>query len=100
MSNTLFIDGSNLYGGMSELLPPDQYIEFSSLLKVIEKDFPVGEVKFYGTYMRIDPSKSVTYRLKVETQKAFFDSAKNCKKVFFSKGTFQVLARKRAWMFG
>ena len=95
MNNIFFIDGSNLFGGMSELLKPDQYIDFSSLLKVIEKDFPINKVKFYGTYMQIDPSKPAAHRLRVEAQKKFFDSVKNSKKVDFYKGHFSGTGKEK-----
>lgn len=91
----LSIDDSNLFGGISELLGPDEYIDFAALLKAVEKDFSISQVKFYGTYMQIDPSKSVTYRLRLEAQKAFFDSAKNCSKVSFHKGHFSGAGKEK-----
>ena len=95
MKTVLFIDGSNLFGGISELLKPNQYIDFPSLLSVIEADLPVDEVRIYGTYMRIDPLKPTNYRLRVGAQKAFFDSAKNCSKVRFFKGHFSGAGKEK-----
>lgn len=95
MKRTLFIDGSNLYGGLAELLEPGQYVDFAQLLKVIEKDLPVNLVRFYGTYMQIDPSKSAAYALSVKAQKAFFDSAKNHPKVKFVKGHFSGSGKEK-----
>jgi hypothetical protein len=59
----LFIDGSNLYGGLTDLLMPGEYFDFSSLLKVIEKEISVTEVRFYGTFMIIDPRQSTANQL-------------------------------------
>ena len=92
---TLFIDGSNLYGGLFDLLQPGEYIDFAALLAFMERDLPVEEVKFYGTYMRIDPSKSEAHRLRVRAQKAFFDTARNHPKVSFFKGHFSGAGKEK-----
>ena len=95
MRRVLFVDGSNLFGGISELLKPNQYIDFLALLAAIETDLPVEEVRFYGTYMRIDPLKSAAYRLRVGAQKAFFDGVKDCPKVRFFKGHFSGAGKEK-----
>jgi len=82
---TLFIDGSNLYGGMSVLLPSGSYFDFAKLRSVIERIIPIDEIRFYGTYMQDDLQKSRTTRLLIHAQKAFFDSAKNTPGVIFEK---------------
>ena len=88
----IFIDGSNLYGGLTELLKPGEYFDFASFLKIIETDFPVSKVYFYGTYMRIDKTRmGKKYRLSVRAQKAFFDNAKRHPKTIFFKGHFSGL---------
>lgn len=91
----LYIDGSNLFGGISELLQPGQYIDFATLLIVIRKDLQIDEVKFYGTYMQIESMKSSAHRLLVGAQKAFFDSAKNCQEVTFFKGHFSGAGKEK-----
>ena len=92
---TIFIDGSNLYGGLTELLKPGEYFDFSELMKVIRKFYKIKVIKFYGTYMRIDPSYSLTRKLIVKAQKKFFDSAKNCPKVSFFKGHFSGYGKEK-----
>ncbi|TSC93170.1 MAG: hypothetical protein CEN89_180 [Candidatus Berkelbacteria bacterium Licking1014_7] len=98
MSKTiLFVDGSNLYGGFTEILKPGEYFDFSSFLKIMEKDFKIDQVNFYGTYMRIDKRKSKEiHKLSVMAQKAFFDSAKRNPKVKFTKGHFSGFGKEKA----
>jgi len=91
----LYIDGSNLFGGLSELLGLGEYIAFPSLLTVIEQDIQIDVVYFYATYMRIDPTKNNAYRVRVMTQKKFFDSAKTLPKVTFYKGHFSGYGKEK-----
>lgn len=84
----LFIDGSNLYGGMTALLPAGSYFDFADLAAIIQRLLPVQEIQFYGTYMRDSLEKPVDQRLLVHAQKAFFDSAKNTEAVMFHEGHF------------
>ena len=62
MRRTLYIDGSNLFGGISELLPAGNYIDFPSLLAVLEEDLAIDTVKFYATYMRYEASSPTTHQ--------------------------------------
>lgn len=92
---TIFIDGSNLYGGLTELLKPGEYIDFANIVKLIKKYYLVEKVNFYGTYMRIDPTHSPTFKLIIKAQKKFFDSAKNCHQVTFFKGHFSGFGKEK-----
>jgi uncharacterized LabA/DUF88 family protein len=83
----LYVDGSNLFGGISELLSPGEYIDFKSLLSIINEAFNgVDKVKFYGAYMGLSVSANPTEKLFVKTQNEFFNSAK-LKGVHFGHGS-------------
>lgn len=94
MKRVLYIDGSNLYGGMAELLPPGSYLDFASFLSVIQKDFAYDEVRFYGTYMRNDANQTVLKQLKIKTQIEFFNNVRMCDKVIFIEGHFSRASGK------
>ena len=95
INGTIFIDGSNLFGGLTELLKPGEYIDFSEIINIINKFFSIKTIKFYGTYMRTDKKHSAKHRLIVMAQKKFFDSAKNCAGVFFFKGHFSGTGKEK-----
>ena len=88
MRRILYIDGSNLYGVMTEILEPGRYLDFSSVLSIIHKDFAYDEVRFYGTYMRVDEEQSEVRRLMSNTQIEFFNNVRQCDKVIFIEGHF------------
>ncbi len=91
----LFIDGSNLYGGMTALLPAGSYFDFADLAAVIRRILPVQEIRFYGTYMRDTLEKPSDQRLLIHAQKAFFDSAKNTETVVFHEGHFSGSGKEK-----
>ncbi|HUC95802.1 MAG TPA: NYN domain-containing protein [Candidatus Saccharimonadia bacterium] len=90
----IYVDASNLYGGITELLPNGSYIDFTSILKCIEEDFPVHKIKIYGTYLPDDSSSQPTRQLFIKAQHQFFQSMKNIKKVEFYKGYFSSTSKK------
>ena len=94
MKTFLFIDGSNLYGGFTDLLKPGEYLKFDDFLKKIEKEIPVSKIMFYGTYMKEDEHKTTTYRLKAKAQIEFFNSVKLSRKVEFYEGHFSATSGK------
>jgi len=61
----------------------------------IEADLPVSAVFFYGTYMRVDATKPKAHQLLTKAQKAFFDSAKEVKKLHFFKGHFSGTGKEK-----
>jgi len=90
MKMTLFIDGSNLYGGFTDILQPGEYLKFKDLMNLIEKEMPISKVNFYGTYMKEDEQKTTADRLKAKAQVEFFNSVKENHKVEFSEGHFSA----------
>lgn len=94
MKRMLFIDGSNLYGGLGELLQPGTYINFGDFLKVIKQDFDYDEVRFYGTYMRIDAKHAISQQMRAKAQVEFFNNVRECPKVTFIEGHFSPSSGK------
>lgn len=95
MRTVLFVDGSNLFGGLTELLGSGVYLNFAAFAKELAKDFEIDETRFYATYMKVDNSKSEAHKTQVMTQKAFFDSAKNTPGVEFFKGHFSGSGKEK-----
>jgi uncharacterized LabA/DUF88 family protein len=87
IKKTLYVDLSNLYGGISELLPYGSYFNFADILKVLKKSFVgIDKVKVYGAYIFPDPNQSKRRQMFIKAQNEFFNSAKDIKGVHFSKG--------------
>ncbi len=82
----VYVDASNLYGGISDLLPHGQYIDFSSLVDCMKQHFPIHKIKAYGTYMPDDPSAPPTRQLFIKAQSRFFQSVRSTPQVEFHKG--------------
>jgi len=95
MKCILFVDGSNLFGGMEEMLGVGKYWRFGSLLQQMKLDQKIEQVLFYGTYMRIDSTGGKTHVARVKAQKKFFDSAKNDNRVRFFKGHFSGAGKEK-----
>ncbi len=89
-----FVDGSNLFGGMADVLKPGEYFEFSEFLSAIEKEIKIDHVSFYGTYMRADQKTTKKAKLLALAQKEFFDSTKDVKKLDFYRGHFSKTSGK------
>lgn len=91
----MFVDGSNLFGGICDLLKPGEYFDFGHFLTLIEKEMSIYKVKFYASYVKESPLESSSKRFFRETQKIFFDSAKNCRKVDFFEGHFSGQGKEK-----
>lgn len=91
----LFVDGSNLFGGLTELLADGSYLNFQPFIKQVQADFAYDEILFYATYMKVDTSKNQVHKRQVMAQKAFFDSAKATPKVKFVKGHFSGSGKEK-----
>lgn len=95
MKTILFVDGSNLFGGLTELLGFGTHINFRAFLKELRRDFAINDVRFYATYMKVDTTKPPSHKTQVMAQKAFFDSAKNTPDVTFVKGHFSGSGKEK-----
>lgn len=89
-----FVDGSNLFGGVAEILKPGEYFEFSEFLAALEKEIHIDAINFYGTYMRFRKDDTPERRLLIRAQKAFFDGVRSLKKVNFYQGHFSPTSGK------
>ncbi len=94
MKTFLFIDGSNLYGGFTDLLQPGEYLKFDDFIRLIKKEMPISKIMFYGTYMKEDDQKTTADRLKAKAQIEFFNSVKENEKVEFYEGHFSATSGK------
>ena len=94
MKTFLYIDGSNLYGGFTDLLKPGEYFNFKDILKLIEKEITLDSILFYGTYMKVDDHQSIANQLTAKAQIEFFNQVKQIKKVHFYQGHFSATSGK------
>jgi uncharacterized LabA/DUF88 family protein len=90
----LYVDGSNLYGGISELLNKGEYIYFAQILKEVDKDYNIDRVKFYATYLLEEPKSVLSKRRFIKAQHEFIKSARMVDKVEFHKGYFSPTSKK------
>ncbi|MDZ4343642.1 MAG: NYN domain-containing protein, partial [Candidatus Binatia bacterium] len=89
-----FVDGSNLFGGMAEILKPGEYFDFADFVGQLERDCSLEKIYFYGTYVRHLSTDSKTKQTLTLTQRRFFDSAKKHPKVVFYQGHFSKTTGK------
>jgi len=90
----LYIDASNLYGALSDLLPNGSYIDFKEILNCIEEDFYIHKIKAYGAYLPDEPSSPPTRKRFIGAQNKFFNSIAQVSKVEFHKGYFSKTSKK------
>jgi len=90
----LYVDASNLYGALSDVLVSGNYIDFSEILACIEKDFIINKVKAYGTFLADEPHSSINRRKFIGAQNKFFQSIIDNPKVEFQKGYFSKTSKK------
>jgi uncharacterized LabA/DUF88 family protein len=90
----LYIDASNLYGALSDLLPSGSYIDFADILKCLEADFHIHKIKAYGSYLPDEPNASPIRKKFIGAQNRFFRSIANTPKVEFHKGYFSKSSNK------
>ena len=87
ITKCLYIDLSNLYGGMSELLPPGDYFDFSTLMPLLDNEFGgIDKFKVYGAFMGLGGAKSRNEELFIKAQNEFINSTL-LKGVHFGKGS-------------
>lgn len=92
---TLYVDASNLYGGISELLQPGEYIDFSSLLPLIDQAFDgIEKVKVYGAYMGLQGVTAPNQIKFIKAQNEFFNSTR-LNAVHFGKGNISRYGKEK-----
>ncbi len=90
----LYVDASNLYGAISDVLPNGSYIDFSEILTCLEEDFTIHKVKAYGTFLADEPNSSKKRREFIGAQHKFFQSIIDNPKSEFQKGYFSKASKK------
>lgn len=88
-SNTfLFIDGTNLYAGQFELFGPKIYLDFSKLIKQVEKKLNIffDKIYFYASYSPKPKNPSNKQKLYLKNEALFYKSVKQTPKAIFFKG--------------
>jgi uncharacterized LabA/DUF88 family protein len=92
---TLYVDASNLYGGLSELLKPGEYVDFSTLLPIIDAAFGgVDKIKVYGAYMGLSGVTSPSRILFIKAQNEFFNSTR-LTGVYFGRGSISAHGKEK-----
>lgn len=95
IQKTLYVDASNLYGGLSELLKPGEYIDFSTLLPVIDKGFGgITKIKVYGAYMGLAGVSTPRDELFIKAQNEFFNSTQLAG-VHFGRGNISKYGKEK-----
>jgi uncharacterized LabA/DUF88 family protein len=92
----IYIDASNLYGGVSKLLRPGEYVDFSTLLPVIDQAFSgIDEFKAYGAYMGSAGVQDPLQLLFIKAQNEFFNDIRALKGVYFGKGNISKHGKEK-----
>jgi uncharacterized LabA/DUF88 family protein len=94
MRRTLYVDGSNLYHGITDILPPGQYIDFGHILDAIQKEIAISKVKFYGAYMKTDLADPLRRHI-AKAQVEFFNATKQIPYLQFKKGHYNNHAKEK-----
>lgn len=93
---TLYVDGSNLFGGLSELVRSGEYIDFASLLPIISRSFQgIDRVKFYSAFMRVHPNMSKRDYLFAKAQVEFLNSVIALPDVHFGRGNISKHGKEK-----
>jgi uncharacterized LabA/DUF88 family protein len=84
----LFIDGSNLYGSQFKIFGPNNYLDFTGLINLIESKINTkfDQIYFYASYSpkpEVDTTKSKQY---LKNEAFFYKSVKETSKLTFFKG--------------
>lgn len=73
----MYIDLSNIYGGITEVFDAGVYIDFSTLMPVLDELFNgIDKFKVYGAYMGVEENVPNYKKQMVRAQNEFFNSAK------------------------
>ncbi|MEI6326591.1 MAG: NYN domain-containing protein [Candidatus Roizmanbacteria bacterium] len=84
----LFIDGSNLYSAQYTLFGPDEYLDFSRAIKLIEETIGTifTHIHFYASYNPRGMKQTEQEKKMSKNEFIFYKSAKKDKRVLFFTG--------------
>lgn len=78
---------TNLYGGISEIFEDGVYIDFATLMPIIDQRFGgINKFKVYGSFRGINESTKLGNVDGIKGQNEFMNSAKKLSGVHFGKG--------------
>lgn len=74
MKNDLFIDGSNLYAAQYELFGHEKYLDFSRLIKELEKKIKTkfDKIYFYASYSPKPEKPTKKQKLYLKNEALFY----------------------------
>lgn len=95
ITKCMYVDLSNLYGGISGLFAPGVYIDFSTLMPLLQEQFEgIDKFKVYGAYMGYDTADNYKMQ-RARAQNEFFNSAK-LPDVHFGKGRISKYGQEKS----
>jgi len=88
MKAYLFVDGSNLYAAQYELFGPKKYLNFSSLIKELQRKIKVkfNKIYFYASYSPKSKKPTKKQKLYLKNEALFYRSVRKTKNTIFFKG--------------
>ena len=95
MTSKLFVDGSNLFRGITDILPAGSYFDFSDILTAVRKDCQVDTVHFYASYMILQRASTITDQLKVRAQIEFLNNVRKIPNLEFFKGYYSGKGKEK-----
>ena len=95
ITKCLYIDLSNIYGGIAEIFEPGVYLDLSTLFPVLDEAFGgIDQFKVYGAYMGYKETAPNYKKQFVRAQNEFFNTAK-LSGVHFGKGKISANGQEK-----
>lgn len=84
----LYIDGTNLFAGQYELFGPKKYLDFSRLIKELQKKIKTkfDKIYFYASYSPKPEKPTKGQKLYLKNEALFYRNVRKTKNVVFFKG--------------
>lgn len=76
-------------------MQPGEYFDFQALLSEVKQDFPVAEVEFYGTYLRLDSSRPTADQLRARAHVEFLNNLRGLPGLTFHKGYYSSFGKEK-----
>lgn len=77
ISKCMYVDLSNIYGGITEIFEAGVYIDFSTLMPLLYEKFGgIDKFKVYGAYMGYEETTPNYKKQMIRAQNEFFNTAK------------------------
>jgi len=82
----LYIDGTNLFAGQTELFGYQKILPFSQILSEIKKLLPVDKIFFYASYMGVSARSKPNLKKLIGIEAQFYKEVKRTPNLTFYKG--------------